>query len=69
MAKIKVKNRSNGKQSEFTQTRWEEIQKDPQWAGVFVAVDLPAAKPAEVKALEDKEAGRIVKPNTGNDKK
>lgn len=54
MALIKVKNRSNGSESNFTQERWAEIQKDRRWANVWEAVEVPT--PIEVvEAMKQQE--------------
>lgn len=54
MALIKVKNRSNGSESNFTQERWAEIQKDRRWANVWEVVEVPT--PIEVvEAMKQQE--------------
>ena len=52
---VKVKNRSNGKQSTFTDAEWARISKDPQWAGVFIEVK-EARVPKEVRDLQNKSS-------------
>ena len=52
---VKVKNRSNGKQSKFTDAEWARISKDPQWAGVFIEVK-EARVPKEVRDLQNKSS-------------
>lgn len=54
MALIKVKNRSNGSESNFTQERWAEIQKDRRWANVWEVIEVPT--PIEVvEAMKQQE--------------
>ena len=53
--KIKVKNTSNGVESEFTEKQWADLQQSPQWAGVFTVIEQPK-EPKEVTALKSKAA-------------
>ena len=53
---IKVKNRHTNVVSEFTNAEWDRINKDPQWAGVFVEVKEPRV-PKEVKDLQSSQGG------------
>lgn len=60
MALIKVKNRSNGSESNFTQERWAEIQKDRRWANVWEVVEVPT--PIEVvEAMKQQETETVQK--------
>lgn len=52
---VKVKNRSNGVQSTFTDAEWARISKDPQYSGVFIEVKEPRV-PKEVKDLQNKSS-------------
>lgn len=53
--KIRVKNTTNGVESEFTEKQWADAQNNPQWAGVFTVIEQPT-EPKEVTALKDKAA-------------
>lgn len=64
---IKVKNRSNGVESEFTNDRWNEIKNDPKWSKTFQVMDAPVKKPAEAQKLADaKTAGNAAKNDPKN---
>ena len=52
---VKVKNRSNGVQSTFTDAEWARISKDPHYSGVFIEVKEPRV-PKEVKDLQNKSS-------------
>lgn len=56
MAKIKVKNRSNGVVSEFTTQEWENVKNSDRWSGVFE--EMKPATPSEIKNLEAPESGQ-----------
>ena len=76
---VKVKNRSNGVQSTFTDAEWARISKDPQYSGVFIEVKEPRV-PKEVRDLQNKssngthsqkeatEAGAVVAKTDDKDK-
>lgn len=59
---VKVKNRSNGVVSEFTDKQWNEIKDDPKWARTFT-VEEPKKKPVEAQKLEAEKSSKKVEKN------
>ena len=47
---VKAKNRITGVPSSFTEEQWAKMQKDPNWAGVYIR-EKEKAVPDEVKDL------------------
>ena len=47
---VKARNRVTGVPSSFTEEQWAKMQKDPNWAGVYIR-EKEKAVPDEVKAL------------------
>ena len=56
MAKVKVKNVSNGVESEFEKEHWENVKNSDRWGGVFE--EVKPATPSEIKSLEATESGQ-----------
>ena len=47
---VKARNRVTGVPSSFTEEQWAKMQKDPNWAGVYIR-EKEKPVPDEVKAL------------------
>lgn len=65
MAKIKVKNRKTGVESEMTNDEWEKTKKNPLFEGVFVVVQKTETPP-EVEALKAKAQAEKTSDKTKN---
>lgn len=59
---VKVKNKSNGVVSEFTDKQWNDIKDDPKWARTFTVVE-PKKKPVEAQKLEEAKSAKNVEKN------
>lgn len=44
---VKVKNKSNGVESEFTNESWNAVKKDPRWSRVLIETE--SVKPIEIR--------------------
>ena len=51
MAKIKVKNRKTGVESEMTNDEWEKTKKNPLFEGVFVVVQKTETPQMNLKII------------------